>query len=208
MSAQEKERARIARELHDDLSQSLALLSINLHGIDVEAGDPVAVKRQLGQLTSQIQRLSSDVHRISHELHPAKLEQLGLESALRGFCREIATTHGLKIEFHADNISRSLPNDISLCLYRVAQESLQNIVKHSGASGVTVNLDQHETEIRLTVSDNGGGFDPEAERSKESLGLISMTERIHAVSGQITIDSSAGSGSQVIARVPHFVGAC
>lgn len=205
MSAQEKERARIARELHDDLSQSLALLSINLQGVSVEPAEPRVVKEKVNQLSLQIQRLSSDVHRISHELHPAKLEQLGLESALRGFCREVAATHGLKIEFNAAEVSRSLPNDVSLCLYRVAQESLQNIVKHSGASVVNVKLDQHEAEISLTVTDNGSGFDPESVRAKESLGLVSMSERIGAVSGAITIDSSVGSGSQIIARVPHRV---
>jgi two-component system sensor kinase FixL len=155
MGAQEKERARLARELHDDLSQSLALLSIKLEVLARKPGDAGSVKKQVRALTSQIQRLSSDVHRISHELHPAKLEQLGLEAALRGFCREIATAHGIRVEFDAPDVPRSLPNDISLCLYRVAQESLQNVVKHSGASFANVRINVDGGEVRLAVSDNG-----------------------------------------------------
>jgi len=205
MNAQEKERARLARELHDDLSQSLALLSIQLQVLANGNGDEDSLKEEIGKLTDQIQRLSSDVHRISHELHPAKLNQLGLESALRGFCRETAATHGLKIDFEAVDLPRSLPNDISLCLYRIAQESLQNIFKHSGASNASLNIAVVDGEIRLTVSDNGGGFDTEAVKTKESLGLVSMSERVRAVQGTMSVDSTIGAGTQIIVHVPITV---
>jgi PAS domain S-box-containing protein len=202
MGAQEKERARLARELHDDLSQSLALLSIQLQSLCGENVKPGMVKKQVGQLTEQIQRLSSDVHRISHELHPSKLTQLGLEAALRGFCRETGAANGLKVRFEAKGVPGDLPNDISLCLYRIAQESLQNIVKHSATSFANVSLEAVNGDIRLAVSDNGCGFDPEAVKSKESLGLISMHERIRAVKGTLTVESVLDAGTRVEAQVP------
>jgi PAS domain S-box-containing protein len=201
MDAQEKERARLARELHDDLSQSLAILSIQLQSLVSKSDDAEAIKKHVEKLTGQVERLSSDVHRISHELHPSKLNQLGLESALRGFCREVNAAHGLKIGFNPVNVPRSLPNDISLCLYRIAQEALQNVVKHSGASMANVALNANDGLISLVVSDNGNGFDTEAVRAKESLGLISMSERIRAVGGKLTVQSVVGSGSRIEAQI-------
>jgi signal transduction histidine kinase len=200
--AQEKERARLARELHDDLSQSLAILSIQLQSLVTKSSDAKAVKEQVDKLTGEIQQLSSDVHRISHELHPAKLNQLGLEAALRGFCREAGAANGLKVSFKAKNVPGSLPNDHSLCLYRIAQEALQNAVKHSGASIANVELGCDDNVVKLVVSDNGSGFDTDAVRAKESLGLISMHERIRAVYGTLSIDSVPDSGTKIEARVP------
>jgi signal transduction histidine kinase len=202
MNAQEKERARLARELHDDLSQSLALLSIQLHSIATGNGDRETFSSQLGNITYQIDRLSSDVHRISHQLHPAKLEQLGLVSALRGFCREIGTAHDIKIDFHDENVPTTLANDVSLCLYRVAQESLQNVVKHSGASNVTVDLARAGDDIRLSIADNGAGFDPNEQETREGIGLISMKERLRVVNGTVRVDSTVGSGTKVVVTVP------
>lgn len=202
MNAQEKERARLARELHDDLSQGLALLSIQLQTLGSVAGDPDSLKKEVDSLTLQIQRLSSDVHRISHELHPAKLHQLGLASALKGFCREIGFAHAINIQFEAREIPRELPGDVALCIYRIAQESLQNVVKHSGARIANVSLESYDGEIRLVVADNGSGFDTSASKNHESLGLVSMEERIRAVSGKVNIDSVPGSGTKVEARAP------
>jgi signal transduction histidine kinase len=148
MNAQEKERARLARELHDDLSQSIALLSIQLATLRNKPKDLAYVKDQLDQFVSDLDRLSVDVHRISHELHPARLNHLGLETALRGFCRELSAAHPLEIYFEAENLPRDLPDDVSLCLYRVTQESLQNVIKHSGP--LRRSQDQiREGEVRL-----------------------------------------------------------
>lgn len=202
MGAQEKERARLARELHDDLSQSLALLSIELQSLGDESGGSSAMKKHIADLTAQIQRLSSDVHRISHELHPSKLSQLGLTAALRGFCRETGAVRGIKVGFDAKDVPRDLPNDISLCLYRIAQESLQNTVKHSGASFANVVLSVNDGIVKLMVSDNGCGFDTESVKSKEALGLISMDERIRAIQGTLTIESVIDSGTKIEAHVP------
>ncbi len=201
IDAQERERARLARELHDDLSQSLAILSIQLQSLRAKSDDAKELNKQVDKLTDQIERLSSDLHRISHELHPSKLSQLGLESALRGFCREVKAAHGLKIGFNAVNVPVSLPNDISLCLYRIAQEALHNVVKHSGASIANIAIELKDGVIRLAVSDNGNGFDPSGVKGKESLGLISMDERIRAVGGKLTVQSVIGSGSKIEGQI-------
>lgn len=202
INAQERERARLARELHDDLNQSLALLSIRLGELRQNSGDPDFVRSEIDHLDSEVHRLSADIHRISHELHPAKLKQLGLEAALRGFCREIESAYPIDLTFDAENLPRVLPADVSLCLYRITQESLQNVVKHSGADSAHVYAKAEDGEIILTVSDNGRGFDIDATKTKESLGLISISERVRAVNGSLEITSKIGAGSMVEARVP------
>jgi len=201
MTAQEKERARLARELHDDLSQSIALLAIQLATLRNEPKDLAYVKDQLDQFVSDVKRLSVDVHRISHELHPARLTQLGLETSLRGLCRELSAVHVLEIDFEAENLPRDLPQDISLCLYRVTQESLQNVIKHSGAASARVSVKLENGEVHLSVSDNGIGFDPEAAKAK-ALGLISIDERVRAVKGDVKVISGVGAGTKIDVRIP------
>jgi len=205
MDAQEKERARIARELHDGLSQSVALLSIHLQALDLDGTNVAAAKADLAGLSLQIAEMSAEMHRISHELHPAKLGQLGLETALKGFCRESSLSYGLDIDFDARNVNSPVPDDVSLCLFRIAQESLRNIVKHSHADRVTVELAVDGTDISLTVTDDGCGFDPHLQPSNGSLGLISMSERIRAVHGTVTVESTMGSGTTIHARVPNVI---
>jgi PAS domain S-box-containing protein len=202
MNAQEKERARLARELHDDLSQSIALHSIQLATLRNKPKDLAHVQKQLDQFVSDVERLLVDVHRISHELHPAKLTQLGLETALHGFCRELSVAHPLEIDFGAENLPRDLPDDISLCLYRVTQESLQNVIKHSGAASARVRVKLENGEVRLSVSDNGNGFDPSAKKAKQALGLISIDERVRAVKGQAKVSSAVGAGTKIEVHVP------
>ena len=165
IGAQEAERIRLARELHDDLSQSTALLAIHLDVLARETVGNQNATDQIDNLSSDIDRLSSDLHRIAHELHPSKL-QLGLESALRGFCHEVAAARKFKVDFEANEVPRSLPDNISLCLYRIVQESLQNVGKHSGASSATVKISADSDGISLSICDNGGGFDPEGANAK------------------------------------------
>lgn len=202
MNAQEKERARLARELHDDLSQSIALLSIQLGTLRNEPKDIQYVKGQLDQFVDGVEQLALDVHRISHELHPARLTQLGLETALHGLCHELSAAHSLEIEFEAERLPRELPQEISLCLYRVTQESLQNVIKHSGAAAARVSVKLLDGEVFLAVSDNGDGFDPAAAKSKEALGLISIDERVRAVDGEAKVISTVGTGTRIEVRVP------
>ncbi len=205
IGAQEAERKRIARELHDDLGQSLALLSIQLGLHNAENESNVVARDFLTDLSSQVRKIASDVHQISHDLHPSKLEQLGPEAAIRGFCREMAAAHNFQVEFEAVNIPRKLANDVALCLYRVTQESLQNIQKHSGATVANVNLSTNGENIDLRVTDNGCGFDIPGNATKESLGLISMRERVRSVAGTFAIESHPGSGTQIRVSVPAIL---
>jgi PAS domain S-box-containing protein len=201
--AQEAERTRLARDLHDDLSQSLALLSVEM---EIFGQKPPAEYEQVGlrmqEFSTQVKKLSSEVHQLSHELHPAKLEQLGLAAALRGFCREFAAAHQMAIEFAARTVPRALPEDTALCLYRIAQEALHNVVKHSGVTVAKVELAMEGSELRLAVADEGVGFDPLATHISGSLGLVSMGERTRLVHGLLCVDSHAGAGTRVEVRVP------
>ena len=202
MNAQEKERARMALELHDDLNQSIALLSIHMTMLRNKPKNLEYVKDQLDQLISDVYRLAGDVRRISQELHPARLSLLGLEAALHGSCRELAAAHLLEINFEAENLPRNLPEDISLCLYRVTQEALQNVIKHSAATSAHVSIKSEQGKIHLSVSDNGNGFDLEAAKVRESLGLISIDERVRAVQGEAKIISAVGAGTKLEVQVP------
>jgi len=203
ITAQEAERSRLARDLHDGLSQSLALLSVELEMFGRQPpATPGAVDARMRELSAGVKDLSAEVHRLSHELHPAKLEQLGLVAALRGFCKELSTAHGLPIHFEPGDVPRHLPDDVALCLYRLAQEALQNVLKHSGATSARVELATHGDEIFLRVADDGRGFDVSAVRTPGSLGLVGMQERMRLVHGRVTVESQSGQGTQIEARVP------
>ncbi len=201
--AQEAERIRLARELHDDLNQSLALLAVEL---DMFGQKPPAtsseVRERMRGLSEQVRNLSSSVHRLSHELHPAKLEQLGLVAAVRGLCRELGAAHGIAIEFEPHAVPRSMRDEIALCLYRIVQEGLQNVIKHSGSTAATVELISNENELCLIVSDQGCGFDSMVATDEGSLGLVSMRERVRLVGGQISIQSRNGEGTRIKVQVP------
>src|SRR5262249_25592830 len=155
-NAQEDERRRIARELHDDLNQRLALLSVEMELLS-RGGPERPPKAKLEQLTGHVRELSSDVHKLAYQLHPAKLDQLGLVSAANSFCRELAQQSGVKIDFVHEDIPRHLYSDTALCVFRILQESLHNAVRHSGAHEVQVELRVQTGSIHLLVSDNGSG---------------------------------------------------
>ena len=201
INAQEEERGRIARELHDDLSQRVALTSILLE--EVRGADDASrfVKAKLGDIIGQILTLATDMHRLSHELHPAKISQLGLEPALRSYCRDIQAAYPLIIDFDAIGLPLHLPDDISLCFYRVAQESLQNVVRHSGSASARVSIGLDESGLKMTISDDGCGFESTRAWKKDSLGLISIDERMRSISGEARIHSAPGCGTTVEAIV-------
>ena len=201
--AQEAEQTRRARELHDDLSQSLALLSVELELLGQSPPlDREQISARMQDFSAQVKRLSSEVHRLSHELHPAKLEQLGLVAAVRAFCKEFAVAHEMAVEFTDRSVSRAVLADIALCLYRIAQEALYNVVKHSGGTEATVELTMEGNWLRLAITDDGVGFDPEAIRSNGSLGLVSMGERARFVHGRFSIKSHPDKGTKVEVLVP------
>ena len=174
--------------------------------LDLMAQRPPATAAEfasrLQELSAQMKRLSTEVHRISHDLHPAKLTQLGLAAAIAELCHAGLSAHQIPITFHHTGFPRSLPLGVALCLYRVAQESMPNVVKHSGAENPGVELTQVNNEIQLSVADDGRGFDLESNRDTHILGLVSMRERVRAVHGQIRIESKPGEGTRIEARVP------
>jgi PAS domain S-box-containing protein len=203
LESQETERRRIARELHDDLNQSLALLAVELDLLaqkPPESTDQVAARIQ--ELSEQVKELSSSVHELSHQLHPAVLERLGLVTAVGSLCKEPRPSNGLEIEFRHDRIPAEIPPETALCLYRIVQEALRNVVKHSGAHHARVVLSGNGDAISLRISDDGIGLNGDPAAGQEGLGLISMRERLHLVKGEMSIESPPSGGTQIDIRVP------
>jgi PAS domain S-box-containing protein len=199
--AREDECARIARELHDDVNQRMALVSIELEQLGQKPDTPGALRRQLRGLLSEITETTKEIHRMSRDLHPSKLVHLGLVPTLKSLFEELRQRHGLRIKFTNENLP-DISQDVSLCLYRIVQECLNNVIKHSGAEACAVELRHGVNEIRLRVSDAGVGFDIESPSIKKGLGLISMRERLRLVGGSISIDSKPSLGTRIDARVP------
>ena len=201
IEAQEAGNKYLARELHDDFSQKLAVLGIQMAALADRASSPELGGRLL-EFTAQIGILARDIHRISRQLHPAILDDLGLAAALKNECIAFTEQHGIPAEFDARDIPRGVSDDISLCLYRVAQECLRNVVKHAKATGVRVALSCGHDEISMKIADVGVGFVHEEVKRKGGLGLISMQERMRLVSGTFSIRSQTGRGTVVRVRVP------
>jgi signal transduction histidine kinase len=203
IEAQEKERTRIARELHDDISQRLALLTIELERLRETSPDlPTEARSRLGEIQKQTAELGSDVQSMSHELHSSKLEYLGIATAMRGFCKEFSEQQKVEIDFRHDDIPSSVPPEVSLCLFRILQEALQNAAKHSGVRHFDVELRCASDAINLSVRDSGSGFDRDDALKTRGLGLISMMERMKLVGGRISIDSQPQRGTAIRASVP------
>jgi PAS domain S-box-containing protein len=202
LEAQEKERSRIGRELHDDIGQRLALLAIQLQQLREDTLTLRDVRSRVGEFEKQISEIATDIQSLSHELHSAKLQYLGIAGAMRGFCQEFADQQKMGIDFKVDDLPRPLSPDISLCLFRVLQEALHNSAKHSGGRHFEVRLWGTSEEIHLTVKDSGAGFDREAAKESRGLGLISMEERLKLVKGTLSIDSQPKRGTTIRARVP------
>ena len=203
ISVQDAERRRIARELHEELNQRVAILSIELDQLYQEIPEGLNGARTLVKdMRVQAHEISSGIGRLIDNLHCARLEHLGLVAALKGLCCDFSKHQGLKIEFRHAGFSPALPKDIELCIFRIAQESLQNVIKHSGASPVLVVLEKTDQSVRLSVSDEGCGFDEESARIKGGLGLIGMRERVRHVGGDIFIHSQPSRGTQIDVSVP------
>ncbi|MFL6438447.1 MAG: MASE1 domain-containing protein [Terriglobales bacterium] len=207
IDAQEKERTRIARELHDDIGQRMAVIAIELDQLEKAFADaPAQVRMRLNELHEQTSEIATDLHSLSHELHSSKLEYLGIAAAMRGFCNEFAKQQELEIDFKSEGLPDFLDPNISLCLFRVLQESLHNSAKHSGARHFDVRLWGTEHEIHLRIGDSGVGFDREASKHTAGIGLISMQERLNLVNGTFSIESKPNRGTTIHARIPYSVG--
>ena len=206
IEAQERERSRIARDLHDDICQRLALLSMELEQANRTLNEAPAITNQrLEEIQRHCSEITGDVQALSHQLHSSKLDYLGITAAIRSFCKEFARQHGASVEFAEEGLPTHLPKDVSLCLFRVTQEALHNAVKYSGTNQYTVDLKSDSDKVELGVSDTGVGFDVEAARRNGGLGLLSMQERVHLVHGELFIESSPGKGSRIVAKVPVTV---
>ena len=202
LTAQEDERRRLAREMHDDISQRLATTAIAAGKVELQLPPRDASRESVASLKEELIVLSDDVHRISRQLHPAILDDLGLEDAIRSECGRFAEREEMAVGFHCGRLPESLPKDIAPCMYRVAQEALRNIAKHSQADRIEIVLNADLEFLNLEVRDFGRGFDPATARCQPGLGLASMEERVRLVGGEITIASAPGEGTSIAVRIP------
>lgn len=198
--AQEEERRRIARELHDDICQQLALLAIDLRRVQRSDVKPLAVTIQ--ELCKKVDDISNELRRISHRLHSTKLDHLGLVTALRSLCEEFSEQYDLTIDFQLQPVPATLDADISLNFFRIAQEALRNVARHSNATNVRVELTCSTSELSLRVSDDGVGFDCDSIKGRDGLGVMSMQERMRSIGGILTIGSKPSQGTLLEARLP------
>jgi PAS domain S-box-containing protein len=198
IEAQEQERMRIGRELHDDVSQRLALLAVELEQLE---HNPSEVQSRLRKLREETSEISDDVEALSHELHSSKLQYLGVVAGIRSWCKEFGERQNIEIDFRSD-VATVLPFEIGICLFRVLQEALHNIVKHSGVKRVDVRLMEQSNQVHLIVRDSGKGFAVESAMQGKGLGLISMRERVRLVNGTIAIESKPMGGTTIHVRVP------
>jgi signal transduction histidine kinase len=198
IESQEQERARIGRELHDDISQRLAMLAIDLEQF---GNDPSTFQNSRQEVRQKLDQILQDVQALSHELHSSKLEYLGVVAGMQSWCREFGERQKLEIDFRSD-VASTLSFEVGLSLFRVLQEALHNAVKHSGVKRVEVQLAEHSDEVHLIVSDSGRGFDVEAARQGIGLGLTSMQERARLVNGWVTVESKPMQGTTVHICVP------
>jgi PAS domain S-box-containing protein len=202
VEAQEQERARISRELHDDISQRLAMLAIELSQLRDMSDCPSQVQHHLQELQKTTSDISAAVHTLSHDLHPSKLEYLGTVGGMKSWCNEFNQRQRMEVEFKSSGSVDSPPPEISLCLFRVLQEALQNAAKHSGVKRVDVQLREESGETQLIVSDSGKGFDVATAMQDGGLGITSMQERVRLLHGTIVIDSKPMGGTTIRVRVP------
>jgi len=203
LTAQEAERSLLAREMHDDLTQRLAVLSIEAGKLEQQlqsSRSPASAK--LGEMRQQMVKLSSDVHAISRQLHPSILDDLGLVDAIKSECNNFTQREGIVVNYKPVRLPPRIPRDIALCIYRIIQEGLRNIAKHAQATEAHVSLIGKNDALHLSIKDTGIGFDPLQAKKKTSLGLASMEERVRLIQGDFSIQSKQGQGTVIRVRAP------
>jgi PAS domain S-box-containing protein len=203
VNAQEAESSRVGRELHDNIGQSLALFGMELERTRLAlSGLSPDNEARLDRLCHKLKVLGRDVGNLSHQLHSSGLEMLGLAVAIKTLCREFSEQYHVQTRCNCSGVPRNLSADVSLCLFRVLQEALQNVAKHSQATMVNVEVYEGSGFLRLSISDDGVGFAPSIAKAKLGIGLISMRERLHLVGGKFIIAANPGSGTRIEATVP------
>jgi signal transduction histidine kinase len=202
ISARETERTRIARDLHDDIGQRVASLSIALSRIQRQPDVSNAARHSLSDLEHQTTQLSADLRHLSHELHPGVLEHLGLLEALRERCEDFTQTSGVPVRLDVSDAWRDVSDARGLCLYRVAQEALRNVATHADARNVCLSLDQQDGYLMMQVSDDGCGFDPAAPPRRSGLGLVSLNERVRMLGGELSVTAAPNAGTRIAVRLP------
>jgi len=202
LTVAEEERRRVSRELHDNLVQQLASLAFDVGGLAADIPSPEHTRIRLQSLQSRVVKVSEEARHIAYELHPSVVDDLGLVISLKALCDKFAAEHDLIVEFKDDSLPRPIPQQVGSGLYRIAQESLQNTANHAHAKHVTVHLIQREQELRLSIEDDGAGFDPMSVKGKGRLGLVSMEERARLLNAELSIESKPGHGARVVVTVP------
>jgi len=202
IAVQEDERSRLAREIHDDLGQKIAMLSVELWRLGEKIKGPAPLRRHCQDLQHQVQQISTDVNRLAYRLHPAMLENVGLLAAMKSLCHEITESGKLLVEFYHQGSFAAIPKDVILCTFRIAQEALRNCMKHSGAEVAEAVLINNGKEIRLSISDEGRGFAMNRKTEEQGLGLTSMRERLRIVGGKMKINSRPSHGTRIEVSIP------
>ncbi len=201
INAQEEERARLARELHDDVTQRLALLAIDVARVE-QGAMGAAVDGTLHEVGRGLVQLSGDVHSLSYRLHSSVLEDLGLAEAIKAECERVSRLEAILVEVKLRDLPGPVPRDAALCLFRVTQEALRNVTRHAKARAVEVSLRGLDGGLQVAIRDDGAGFNPANHREHSSLGLASMRERVHLLEGELNIESAPGGGTLILAWVP------
>ena len=204
LTAQEEEQRRISRDLHDDMNQRVALLTLEIETLCGRLPrSRVVIAERLHLLRDRVVELSDEIHRLAYQLHPAILDDLGLAAALQSYAADFTPREGVHVTLDQQNLPRPIPRSIASCLYRVVQEALRNVAKHARATHVTVTLEKLENGISLLITDSGVGFDPSlVEERRSGLGVVSMEERVRLVDGRFTLESRPGEGTRVRVWVP------
>jgi signal transduction histidine kinase len=203
IEAQDRERSRIGSELHDNINQRLALVTIALDKIREDQQLQPDVRDQLDEVRKEVAEVSAEIQALSHNLHSTRLEILGLVPAMRGLCRELSERLKIEIRFNHQDVPADLPKEVSVCLFRVLQECLHNAVKHSGAKQIFVSLRGTAKDIHLIVRDTGAGFDVRTAELGPGLGLTSIRERVRLEHGTVLMRSKVGTGTIIQACIPY-----
>ena len=200
--AQEQERSRIGRELHDHISQMLGVLTIRIDQLRADDGTPPAIAARLAEVRQSLSEVTDDIHGLSHRLHSSTLDYLGLVPALQKLVSEFSGRHGIAVDFAHDAVPSPLPTDVALCLFRVAEEGLTNVVKHSQARSARIDVNGGSDGLRLTIADTGNGFDIDGPGRRAGLGFVSMRERLRLLRGTVRVSSEPARGTTIEVWVP------